>query len=814
MADTGWSEHRRRRALVSSSVLALTVVLSAGGGGVGAEPDNVIIPVGVSVPSASPVADVTGASPSTSGDGRFIVFDGPRSPEDDLRTSTVFVTDRASGETTELSPVPAGIRTGDTVLPVVSGDGCTVVALSELQLDVFRDDDTGARWDVYRATLPHCGGTVGDWDLVSTRSGSGGIARDDVSVQAPTISRSGTRVAYTHPGDHLFEADGVTTISIVDLTVSVEDTLRSRYVAGSPADSAVDTFRHRGLDQPALSADGRFLAYRSDATSSEAVPGWAPGPADGEFGVSQVFVWDTTDADPFTAVSLVSSRQDGAPSSGAADPDISRDGTVIAFTSSDPDLVEAVFPDCETNCPSQVFVADRDVDDDGEIDDAERPSIKIISAVSDTDLPVAGLGPSFHPSLSGDGHLVAFVTRSTNLQLIELSSMGGGDDGDLLLAEIDSGELSRLSNTAGGVLPTAGVHAHPDLSDTGRTAVFDTAAASEMFDDVTEPGRRVVARSSMPELSLAAADLGTTQVGLRSDEWYVAVINNGPSSFEPSSVQVSDARFTINDTSPQNTCALAATVPAGGSCTVAVSFTPSGLGPVSGDLTVAEEGFGAVFVTAPISGAGGEPALRIDPGGADLGLVTVGGASTEFQFDLSNIGFAPTEVTGFEISGEHPSDFVFTSNSCALRPLNPRASCSVGVTFVPSDAGRRTALLVLGAIEGQYTTVVLAGDGEYEPVVELAAESVNAGDDVVARGTQYPANTDVTVVIGDTARNSFVVTTDDSGGFEVPVPIDLDTRGGASTVVVQSVSGAAASAPVEVVEDDAMFVGMPGFGLG
>lgn len=815
MDDKGWSESRRRRTFASSTVLIMALALSTGAGGVGAEPDRSISPVGslTSTGSDTAVGVTTGASPSISGDGRFIVFHGAPSA-DDARTSTAFVTDRESGETTELSPVPSGIRSGDTVLPVISGDGCTVVAVSELQLDVFRDDDTGDRWDVYRSTLPHCGGTIGNWDLVSSRLGSGGIARDDVVVQAPAISRSGTRVAYTHPADHLFDAAGVTTISIVDVTVSVDDTLRTRYVAGSPADSATDTFRHRGLDQPALSADGRFLAYRSDATSSEAVPGWAPGPADGEFGVRQVFVWDTTNGDPFTAVSLISRRQDGSPSSGAGEPDISRDGTVIAFTSSDPLLAEATFPDCDSDCPSQVFVADRDRDDDREIDDGDSSAIQIVSVVDDTEPPVAGLGPSTQPSLSGDGHLVAFVTHATNLQLIEVPATGSGDDGDLLLAEIHSGHLSRLTTGAGGVLPTVGVHAHPDLSDTGRSAVFDTAAAADLFGDDSGPGRRVAVRSSEPSLSLAAADLGTTQIGLRSDEWYVAVINDGPSSFEPASVEMSDSRFTINEASAQNTCALAATVPAGGSCTVAISFTPTGPGTVTGLLTVAEKGFGAVSVSADVAGAGGEPALRIDPGGADLGVVTVGGSSIEFQFDLSNIGFGPTEVTGYEITGQHPSDFVFTSNSCAFRPLNPRASCSVGITFVPSDAGRRTALLVLGTIDGQYTTVVISGDGEYEPVVELAAETVNAGEDVVARGTRYPANTDVTVVFGDGASDSMVVTTDESGGFEVAVPVDINTRGGARTVVVQSVSGAAASALVDVVEDDAMFVGMPGFGLG
>ncbi|MFK8025788.1 MAG: hypothetical protein AB8G26_17660, partial [Ilumatobacter sp.] len=173
-----------------------------------------------------------------------------------------------------------------------------------------------------------------------------------------------------------------------------------------------------------------------------------------------------------------------------------------------------------------------------------------------------------------------------------------------------------------------------------------------------------------------------------------------------------------------------------------------------------------------------------------------------------------TEVTTFELSGAHASDFVISSDSCADRPLNPRASCSVGVVFSPSDAGRRTALLEVGTVDGQYTTVVLAGDGSYEPVVLLAEDSVDAGDAILATGRRYPANTEVTVVFGDTAADAVVVTTDDAGEFVVVVPVDQNTRSGDRTVVVQTAAGAAATAPIEVVQDDQQLIGMPGFGLG
>ncbi len=819
MADDRRNQRHRRRTLAGSSALLAGLLMSSSTGGVGATPQVVlsqaeVAPVDV---DTSAVGTVIGSNPSVSGDGRFVVFQGAPLSPDDARTSTIFLTDRESGETTELSSVPAALRSGDSVHPVISGNGCTVVAVTEMALDVFRDDDTGDRWDVYRSTLPHCDGTIGDWELVSSRPGSGGIARDDVVVARPTISRSGTLIAYTHPADHLFDAEGITTISLVDAAVPIDDSSRTRFVAGSPADSPTDTYVHVGLDQPVLSGNGQHLAYRSDATSSEAVPGWGPGLVDGGPATTQIFSWTIGELDPFRAVRLISALPDGSPStSGASEPDISRGGQAITFSSPDTGLVAAEYPNCASDCPSQIFVVDRDTDDDGDISFDEVASVDIVSvgnvSVSDAGLPVAGTSPSTQPSISGDGQLVAFVTRAPNLQLIEVPGVGSGDDGDLLLAEIRNGHLTRLTESAAGILPTPGVHAHPDLSDAGRTAVFDTAAAADLLVEGALAGRQVVARSSDPQLSLPDADMGTTLVGLASDEWYVAVINDGPSSFRPTAVTVSNPRFEINP--EKSTCLLDISVPAGGDCTVALTFTPTAPGASSATLTVAEEGFGAVSVSATLEGAGGNPALRIEPASIDIGTVIVGEPSVEFQFDLSNIGFSPTEITAFEISGAHASDFEFASNNCVFRPLNPRAACSVGVIFTPSDAGRRTALVELATRDDQYTTMVLAGDGVYEPVVQIDTESVEAGQAFLATGSQYPPNTEVTIVFGDGPNSSVIAVTDAEGNFSISVPVDPNERGGDRTIVVQSESGAVASAPVEVVEENQTYIGLPGFGLG
>ena len=173
MADDRRIGRNRRRTLTGSTALIAGLLMSSSTGGVGASPQFVLSQAentAVRV-DTSAVGTAIGANPSVSGDGRYVVFQGAPLSPDDQRTSTIFFTDRDTGETTELSTVPQGLRSGDSVYPVISGNGCVVVAVTQMALDVFRDDDTGDRWDVYRSTLPHCDGTVGDWELVSSRTG-------------------------------------------------------------------------------------------------------------------------------------------------------------------------------------------------------------------------------------------------------------------------------------------------------------------------------------------------------------------------------------------------------------------------------------------------------------------------------------------------------------------------------------------------------------------------------------------------------------------------------------------------------------------
>ena len=813
---------RRRVVGALSGVLCAGFVLGASA--VDAVDARPIVVVGQASASEStstiaPGVQALGSGAAVSGDGRFVAYQGlpgggdPAVADTDSRTSTVYLTDREAATTIEVTVVPEGQRPGNSIHPVLSGDGCSIVVVTELALDVFRDDDTGLRWDVYRQRLEHCSGTPGDWELVSSRGNGSAIARDDVDVaDRPAVSRAGTLIAYTHPDTDLLDGDGITTVSLVDLGQTIGSPGRSTPVAGMPITSPDTEYVHAGIDQPAISGDGRFVAYRSDAMSTDAVPGWGYGPVAGGAATGQVFVWDREQADPFEAVKLVSKRVDGLPTmTGASQPALSRDGRVVAFTSGDVGLTPAVFPPCPDGCPSQVYHLDRDVDANGRYDEPDRTVMTLVSSEAGTSPVVAGTAPSSQPSLTADGQLVAFITKATNLQVVNAAGGGAATDGDLLVADVARNTLRRVTMIDGGVQPAVGSHSNPHLSDTGRTVVFDTLAAAQLVPG-SVPGRQVVTTVSPPELSLAEGDLGTTLVGFTSDEWYVAVNNNGPTTFTPSKVSVSDGRFRINQ--ELSTCALGAPVPPGGDCTVRLTFTPSEPGPVEATLTVAESGFQAVSVSTKVRGAGGDPMLRTNPAGQALGSVVVGQSSPEFLFDVENVSLVPTSVASVRVVGPNPEDFVISSNSCEQRSLNPRSTCSVGITFTPTASGQRSAVIEVATPTGQYTVMVPDGSGRYEPNFVLDRTEVEAGRNFGIGGNAFPPSTPVAILFGDDPTSRVDIVTNADGAFLATIPTRESERGGDRTVVAQAADGTTASARLSVIEQHDLMTGLPGFGLG
>lgn len=190
----------------------------------------------------------------------------------------------------------------------------------------------------------------------------------------------------------------------------------------------------------ALSADGRYVAFSSDATNL--VPGDTNNAGD-------VFVRDrrtgTTER-----VSLSSAgAQGGEESFGTS---ITPDGRYVAFASRAPNLVPG-----DTNGQTDAFIRDRRTGTTTRISVSARGT--------------QGNSESTFPRLSADGRHVAFPSWATNL-------IPGDTTAGVFVRGLDSGTLERVSATGTGAT----------ISGDGRYVAFDTYASNEVPGDTNTSG--------------------------------------------------------------------------------------------------------------------------------------------------------------------------------------------------------------------------------------------------------------------------------------------------------------------------------------
>lgn len=773
------------------------------------------------------VESVLSQTPTVSADGRWVVYAGVREltatdPADVVNDAaastdqsagaqqdTIWLKDREYDVVVDLTPSSTSLRVGRTLWPVISADGCTLTMITELALDLFRDDDIGSRWDAYRLLLPHCDGEPGDWELVSATAGSGFdvTAGDNVSpLYPPAVSADGNRVAYTHQFDRqLADVLGVT---VVDLTVAIGEPGRSLAVAGTPAASPNTTFRYRGQREPAISADGNVLAFTSDAVSDAPVPEWGVGLVEGGFAVSNVYVWDRTpadlvdpalapattdiveDVDTITAISLAPAGATGD----ATSPALSGNGRVVAFVSTASNLIPgATLPPCADVCLPQVYLFNRV---------SNSLSLASREAGDPMSPPIAADGGATQPSLNYGGEELLFVSRSNNLFPTRSLSVGDAGDGDIVLALPELGTINRVSMLADGITPAPAANSHPRMSAVGRVVVFDTLAGAVY--GTPQVGRQVAIVDHAPNLTLADLDVGTVAVWFPGPEWFLVLSNNGPSSFLPVTATVDNEDFLISGGSClEQTVA----VPPGETCTIKLMLLPRAAGERKATLTVSEEGFNAASISAQLTGRGGDPSLAPSPAGGYAGSVLVGSSAAPLPFKMANVAFGSVKVKAIEVGGSNPDDFLVTLDKCSGTTLGAGAtSCDVQVTFTPTAGGRRSAQVVVTTRDGGYATMLLSGDAFYDPTLAVGRSTVMAGSRMDVTGSGFAPNATVAISWADGSGGSITAVTDAAGGLSASMVVRATDRSGQRTLVAQSIGSDANQAAEQVATVDVLIV--------
>src|SRR5438093_242361 len=278
---------------------------------------------------------------------------------------------------------------------------------------------------------------------------SGGTEANGASLSS-ALSADGRFVAFDSAATDLVAADtnGVSDVFVHDRQTGATERVS---VASGGAQGDGSSGRIGFAFPPALSADGRFIAFVSSATSLV---------AGDTNGATDVFVHDRqTGTTERVSVGSGGGTQGTGNSGGFfAFPALSGDGRLVAFQSDATNLVAG-----DTNGATDVFVHDR------QTGTTERVSVASGGR--------QGNGTSAGPALSADGRFVAFYSTATNL-------VAGDTNGatDVFVRDRQTGTTERASVASGGTQGN-GSSAGPVLSADGGLVAFHSTATNLVAGD-------------------------------------------------------------------------------------------------------------------------------------------------------------------------------------------------------------------------------------------------------------------------------------------------------------------------------------------
>jgi hypothetical protein len=220
--------------------------------------------------------------------------------------------------------------------------------------------------------------------------------------------------------------------------------------------------------------------------------------------------------------------------------------------------------------------------------------------------------------------------------------------------------------------------------------------------------------------SVNVLNFGGQQVNTTSAPQTVTLTNTGNVPLQITSIATS------TDYAQTNNCGIS--LASNATCSLSVTFTPSAVGNRGGQISFATNSIGGISAIS-VSGTGQAAVLSVSPNSVSFANQLLNTTSAAQVIAVSNSGNTPIQITGITTAG----DFAQTNNCGAA--VAPNSVCNVYVTFTPTAAGARSAMVTItDNATGSPHTVALSG----------------TGTDFSAAATQG-SQTTATVVAGQTA---------------------------------------------------------------
>ena len=245
------------------------------------------------------------------------------------------------------------------------------------------------------------------------------------------------------------------------------------------------------------------------------------------------------------------------------------------------------------------------------------------------------------------------------------------------------------------------------VSGTGTTASSVSSTSSQSY---------------LLSANASSMNFGNTPVG-SSVSQAITLTNTGTASVNLSQVAITGAGFTVSGFTG------AATLAAGQSFSLTVSFAPATAGSATGSLSFVSSATNSP-TTISLSGNGVRPQISVIPASVGFGNVTVGVTNTQ-TLAISNPGTANLSITQASLVGTG-----FGSSGLTV-PLSvpPGGTAAITVSFTPASANSFSGNLTLvNNTLNSPLVIPLAGTG-VSPVAQLTASPASLSFGSFTTGT-------------------------------------------------------------------------------
>ena len=285
----------------------------------------------------------------------------------------------------------------------------------------------------------------------------------------PSISADGRYVAFASSASNLVNNDYV---GYIDIFVHDRQTRQTSLI--SVASDGTQGYGDSWY--PSISADGRYIAFFSDASNLV---------SDDTNDMIDVFVHDRQTGQ----TSRISVASDGTQANGMSEypaASISTNGRYVAFSSSASNLISG-----DTNGVKDIFIHDQQT--------GQTSRVSVASGGTQAN------GYSWDASISSDGRYVAFFSYATNLVNGDTNNVA-----DVFVHDRQTGQTSRVSVASNGTQGN-GDSLGPSISADGRYVAFVSSANNLVSNDINDADDIFVHDQQTGQTSRISVSSGGTQ---------------------------------------------------------------------------------------------------------------------------------------------------------------------------------------------------------------------------------------------------------------------------------------------------------------